>query len=53
MGTLFLRLCLVLGAISLIMKEPRLRGSVFTTMLVLGIIGIEYSMKAFWMAFHA
>lgn len=53
MGTLFLQLCLVLGAISLIMKEPRIRWSFFTAMLVLGGVGIVFSMKAFWMAFHA
>jgi len=52
MGTLFLQLCLVLGAISLIMKEPRLRWSFFTAMLVLGGVGIIYSARAFWMAFQ-
>jgi hypothetical protein len=53
MGTLFLQLCLVLGAISLIMKEPRLRWSFFTSMLVLGGVGIIYSARAFLMAFAA
>lgn len=53
MGTLFLQLCLVLGAISLIMKEPRLRWSFFSTMLGLGAIGIGFSIRAFWMAFQA
>jgi hypothetical protein len=53
MGTLFLQLCLVVGAISLIMKEPRLRWSFFTAMLVLGGVGIIYSSRAYWMAFNA
>lgn len=52
MGTLFLQLCLVVGAISLIMKEPRLRWSFFTAMLGLGAVGIAFSARAFWMAFQ-
>lgn len=52
MGTLFLQLCLVVGAISLIMKEPRIRWSFFSAMLFLGGVGICFSIRAFWLAFH-
>lgn len=51
MGTLFLQLCLVLGAISLIMKEPRLRWGFFSTMVILGLVGIGFSIRAFLMSF--
>jgi hypothetical protein len=52
-ATLFLQLCLVLGAISLILKDPRLRWTFFSGMLILGGIGIAISARAFFMAFGA
>lgn len=52
-GTLFLQLSLVLGAISLIMKAPARRNAFFVGMLGLGCVGLIFSSRAFWLAFHA
>lgn len=52
-ATLFLQLCLVLGAVSLIMKAPNRRKAFFIGMLSLGAIGLAFSARAFWLAFHA
>lgn len=51
-ATLFLQLCLVLGAISLIMKAPARRNAFFTAMLILGATGIVFSARAFSIAFN-
>ncbi|MBN8710530.1 MAG: DUF4337 family protein [Verrucomicrobia bacterium] len=51
-ATLFLQLCLVLGAISLIMKAPGRRNAFFTAMLILGAAGIGFSARAFSIAFN-
>lgn len=50
-STLFLQLCLVLGAISLVVQGAGLRRAFFITMLVLGIIGCVFSVIAFMKAF--
>ncbi len=51
-ATLFLQLCLVMGAISLIMKAPARRNAFFTAMLILGAAGIGFSARAFYIAFN-
>jgi hypothetical protein len=52
-ATLFLQLCLVLGAMSLILKDPRLRWTFFSGVPILGGIGTVISARAFFMTFGA
>ncbi len=47
LGTLFLQICLVMGAISLVIHEDRLKKLFLGSMVVLGIIGTIYSIYAF------
>jgi Domain of unknown function (DUF4337) len=49
-STFFLQLCLVLGAISLIVQNPRMRAAFFVSMIVLGIAGTGFSLLAFQQA---
>lgn len=51
-ATLFLQLCLVMGAISLIMKAPARRNAFFAAMLILGMAGVGFSARAFYIAFN-
>jgi len=46
-STLFLQICLVMGAISLILQDDRLRNVFFTSMIVLGLVGLGFSILAF------
>lgn len=46
-ATFFLQICLVLGAISLILQNDRLRNVFFTAMVVLGLVGLGFSVLAF------
>ena len=46
-SVLFLQICLVMGAISLILKGERMRNFFYVTMLGLGGIGIYFSAAAF------
>ena len=46
-ATFFLQLCLVAGAISLILHVDRMRWSFFTAMVLLGLIGSGFSVQAF------
>lgn len=46
-STFFLQLCLVAGAISLILQVDRMRWSFFTGMVLLGLIGSGFSVLAF------
>lgn len=47
LSVLFLQICLVMGAISLILKGERMRNFFYVTMLGLGGIGIYFSAAAF------
>lgn len=51
MGTLFLQLCLVIGAISLILKEAGSKKLFYGGCVVLGLVGTGYSIAAFLQAF--
>lgn len=46
-STFFLQLCLVLGAISLILQADAMRRSFFTAMIVLGVTGTVFTVLAF------
>jgi hypothetical protein len=46
-ATFFLQLCLVAGAISLILQVDRLRWTFFSAMVLLGLIGSWFSVQAF------
>lgn len=46
-STFFLQLCLVAGAISLLLQVDRLRWSAFFGMVILGVIGSGFSVLAF------
>lgn len=46
-STFFLQLCLVAGAISLILQLDRMRRSFFASMVVLGLVGSGFSVLAF------
>jgi hypothetical protein len=50
MGVLFLQLCLVVGAVSLVLQEDRLKLGFFSAMVLLGIIGLFYSIQGFILA---
>jgi hypothetical protein len=50
MSVLFLQLCLVVGAVSLVLQEDRLKLAFFSGMVLLGVIGMIYSVQAFLMA---
>lgn len=50
MGVLFLQLCLVVGAVSLVLQEDRLKLAFFSAMVLLGVIGVFFSIQAFLMA---
>jgi hypothetical protein len=47
MANLFLQLCLVLGAISIVLKKKRIKNTIFGTMIVVGIIGSIYTIIGF------
>lgn len=47
LGTLFLQLSLVLGAVSLVLSEPKLKGVFYTCMVAMGTIGLVCSVTAF------
>lgn len=49
-STFFLQICLVLGAISLILQQDRMRRTFFTAMIVLGLAGTAFSVMAFLQA---
>lgn len=51
MGTLFLQLCLVIGAISLILKEAGSKKLFYGGCVLLGLVGTGYSVAAFLQAF--
>lgn len=49
-ATFFLQICLVMGAISLIIKGRRMRNSFYGLMVLLGGVGSAYSVMAFMQA---
>ncbi len=51
LGTLFLQICLVIGAISLILKNAGQRTLFYSACILLGLIGAVYSVLAFLRAF--
>ena len=46
-STFFLQVCLVMGAISLILQDAKLSRTFFTVMIVLGLIGTGFAVMAF------
>ena len=46
-ATLFLQLCLVQGAIAIVMSEPNIKRAFFWLMVILGIVGTVISATAF------
>ncbi|HEV2846530.1 MAG TPA: DUF4337 domain-containing protein [Thermoanaerobaculia bacterium] len=51
MATLFLQICLVVGAISLVVQSAGTRRAFFLGMIVLGVVGSVFSVLAFQQAF--
>lgn len=49
-STFFLQICLVLGAISLILQQDRMRRAFFLAMIALGLAGTVFSLMAFLQA---
>lgn len=49
-ATLFLQICLVMGAMSLILQDAKLGRTFFTIMIVLGIVGTGFAVMAFMQA---
>ena len=49
-STFFLQLCLVMGAMSLILQQDWLRNIFFTAMIVMGLAGLGFSVMAFLQA---
>jgi hypothetical protein len=49
-ATLFLQLCLVLGAMSLILQDAKLGRIFFLAMIVLGLVGTGFAVRAFMQA---
>lgn len=47
LAVLFLQLCLVVGAVSLVLQEEKLKWAFFVGMVLLGIVGSAYSIQAF------
>lgn len=50
LGILCLQLCMVLGAIGLLLKIPNFRKLTFSTVVVLGVLGILFSLRAYSIA---
>jgi hypothetical protein len=48
MGSLFLQLCLVMGAVALVMQGDRIKRTFFWVMIILGAIGTFIAVKAIW-----
>lgn len=53
LSNLFFQICLVMGAISLVVKKPKLRTTFFMVMIGLGIIGSTFSLVALNIAMKA
>ena len=47
LSTLYLQLCLVLGAVGLVLQQPRLRWAFYAAMVLTGGIGSFYAVKAY------
>ena len=53
LSNLFFQICLVMGAISLVVKKPNLRSTFFFVMIGLGLIGSTFSLLALNIAMKA
>lgn len=53
LSNLFFQICLVMGAISLVLKKPSLRTTFFYVMICLGILGSGFSFMALTIAMKA
>lgn len=53
LSNLFFQICLVMGAISLVVKKPNLRTTFFFVMIGLGVIGSTFSLLALNIAMKA
>jgi hypothetical protein len=49
-STFFLQICLVMGAMSLILQDAKLSRTFFTAMIVLGLVGTGFAVMAFLQA---
>lgn len=49
-STFFLQVCLVMGAMSLILQDAKLSRTFFTAMIVLGLVGTGFAVMAFLQA---
>lgn len=53
LSNLFFQICLVMGAISLVLTKPKLRETFFYVMICLGLLGSGYSLMALNIAMKA
>lgn len=53
LSVLFLQLCLVVGAVSLVLEQNNLKWTFYAIMVLLGLSGLFYSIQAFWVASSA
>ena len=53
LSTLYLQLCLVLGAVGLVLQAPRMRWAFYAAMVICGAVGSVYSVQAFGIATSA
>jgi len=49
-AVLFLQICLVIGAVSLVLQEAKLKWVFFSAMILLGTVGVAFSVQAFLIA---
>jgi hypothetical protein len=50
LSLLFLQLCLVLGAVSLVLQQKKMKWAFYGAMVLLGTVGLAYSIQAFSLA---
>jgi hypothetical protein len=50
LSLLFLQLCLVLGAVSLVLQQKKMKWAFYGAMVLLGMVGLAYSIQAFSLA---
>lgn len=53
LSTLYLQLCLVLGAVGLVLQAPKMRWTFYAAMVLCGAVGAVYSVQAFGIATSA
>lgn len=52
LATLYLQLCLVLGAIGLVVHVPRMKTAFFLALVILGLVGSYYTWAAYTLAWR-